>query len=616
VSRRGGRRHGRRRRHWLPWVLSVLLLGLAGAAVIAATGWHDLQVARSQLEDARSGLDQVGSDPSSLANSAGRAAAEQQIAAATSEVEQARHVLRRSPALTLAAVLPVLHTQRTGVLRLVDDSLSGTTIGDTLLHQMDGLATQLQVRSGEVPLAAVAQLQADARTAGDGFATLVRRPGGLWSSLASGRSQFNGVASRFRDRLLSAADDLGAARTFMGAGGTRSYFLAIENNAEMRDQGMVLDYATLTLSGGHLSFGASGRITDLALTTAAPTSVPPQTQAYFGYMRLTQLWQSVNTSADFSFSGRAMVDMYAQKTGQHLDGVIAIDVPGLADLLNVIGPVSVPGVAQPITAANAGTVLLHDFYSADTTPGEEPRHQEVLGVASQVISRLSKGQFDAVALGRALSRASAGGHVMLYSADPTEERVFEATGLGGTPAAVDPKQTFHIAVESRLATKMDYYIQPHVQQTILLTHLGTAIVKTTVTVVDTAPVGALPSLQLGPDPTYAWYAKDPGDYIAWVLCWGPAGSIQSDSGSESGLELSQQAPLVHAGGQVVAQFDTIIPNAVIGGRLALRYVPQPRLDPMGLDVTLDAPGWAVGASSTWQGPWDRTRTLSWSVHRR
>ena len=48
----------------------------------------------------------------------------------------------------------------------------------------------------------------------------------------------------------------------------------------------------------------------------------------------TQTWQSVNTTADFPFSGTAMQAMYAQAGGGHVDGVVALDVNTLASLLN------------------------------------------------------------------------------------------------------------------------------------------------------------------------------------------------------------------------------------------------------------------------------------------
>ncbi|MDQ6947306.1 MAG: DUF4012 domain-containing protein [Actinomycetota bacterium] len=45
-----------------------------------------------------------------------------------------------------------------------------------------------------------------------------------------------------------------------------------------------------------------------------------------------------------------MVDMYHQATDQTVDGVLALDVRGLAELLRPVGPVSVAGAGVGLSA--------------------------------------------------------------------------------------------------------------------------------------------------------------------------------------------------------------------------------------------------------------------------
>ena len=70
---------------------------------------------------------------------------------------------------------------------------------------------------------------------------------------------------------------------------------------------------------------------------------------------------------------------------------------------------------------------------------------------------------------------------------------------------------------------------------------------------------------------------------------------------------------VSAGATTSVGFETIIPQAVRDGRLQLRLVPQARLEPVRLDVTLDAPAWQVWGPAHWAGAWDRVRTLTWEL---
>ena len=333
----------------------------------------------------------------------------------------------------------------------------------------------------------------------------------------------------------------------------------------------------------------------------------------FGSILPTQLWQSVNATADFELSGLAMADMYQAATGEPLDGVIALDVPALASVLRMIGPVSIEGVAEPLTAENASRLLLHDFYEGLGPDDDQSVRRERLGdVLQAVLDKLLSGTRDGVSFGSALGESARGGHFRLWSRAEAEEQVFERTGLGGGPATIDPERTFHLAVENRTGTKLDYYVKPVVRQRIELARDGSAIVRTSVVVRNEAPVDAAPSYVLGPDR----FMERPGQYLAWLLLWAPAGSSQlGASVEESGLSLSQRITQVEAGQSREITFETVIPDAVRDGRLELRLVPQARLYPMDLEVELDPKGRRVSGPTTWKGPWDRVVTLSWKVGR-
>ena len=154
-------------------------------------------------------------------------------------------------------------------------------------------------------------------------------------------------------------------------------------------------------------------------------------------------------------------------------------------------------------------------------------------------------------------------------------------------------------------------MHPVVHEEVRLDEKGTAVVRTTVTVDNRAPVGAKPSYQLGPD-EYGT-TKKPGDYTGWVLLWGPNGSVQAGSVAESGLALSQYIVSLSAGEKKTVSFESVIPHAVENGKVVVRFVPQPRLDAAQLTVTLVAPGWRVGGPTRWDGPWDRVRKFTWTV---
>jgi len=604
------KKHGRNRRVPLMAVLGTVGLGLI---VLAAVGYHDLRQVRSQLSNARDTLQQSTNDPTLLRTPEGRARVRTQIDASVASLGSARNRARHSIPLSLVQVVPGLKTQRSGLLTLVDDASAAANGGRDLLVQIDSLVSRSQLRNGEVPIDGVRELNRDLVLAADRFRPLVRSTGGLWGPVGDARRRFDDLATASVRRLDRGAEAVRAATTFLGADGDRRYLIAVQNNAEMRDQGSVLQYVVVRLTGRRLVFERNGSVGDISLTMPAPTPLPPGTREVFGPIRPTQTWQSVNATADFPLSGRAMSDMYRQATGQGVDGVIAVDVVGLSALLRVVGPVLTPGQVDPVTAENVAQVLLHDQYDGLPANDDSSARRERLGeVTHGVINLITGGSFDAVALGRELGDAAQGGHLRLWSQAGDEEDVFVRTGLGGGPASSAPDRTFHMAVENGTATKLDYFVKPSVRQEVDLTPEGTAIVRTTITVDNQAPVGAAPSYQLGPDGVTQ---ARPGDYVAWMLLWGPAGSTQQGSVEESGLRLSQHFVPVPAGQNRKLTFETVVPHAVRDGHLDLRLVPQPRAEPVDLQVNLRAPGWHVDGQSSWRGPWINTFSIRWGVSR-
>jgi hypothetical protein len=595
-------------RRWGLWVGGIVLLG----ALLSAAGWHDLTTARAQLNEARLGFAAVVNNPASLRSPDGRAGALRTVDDALGSVRRARGNVRGSTPLRLAGWLPGLHRQRAGVLDLVDDAESGAVASRQLLVDVDGLAGSTVLTDGALPLDGLERLERALRDAGGRLEHLSRTPRGLWPSVAFARRQLNDVASTTSTRLINAADGLAAARTFVGAAGPRRYFVAVQNNAEMRDQGMVLSYAVVSFRDGRMTVEHTGPIAELALSKPADIGIPPGTLAAFRSLEPTRQWQSVNATADFGWSAKAMTVMYRQATGQDVDGVIALDVPGLAALLRVVGPIDVAGAAEPVTADNASRILLHDFYDLVPRGDQTLRKERLAEFAAAVVARLSTGSHDAVALGREIGAAAGGGHFRLFSTDAREERVFERTGLGGGPADTASDRTFHISVQNGTATKLDYFVRQHVRMDVYLSERGTAVVRTALTVHNTAPSNGKPSYQLGPD---GFKQKRPGEYVARVYYWGPQGGRQVNSLPEAGLLLDARGLVVEPGAARLLEFETAIPDAVRSGRLDLRLVPQASLVPADLDVRLHAPGWHVAGEAHRTLAWDRTTTMSWDVAR-
>jgi hypothetical protein len=533
-----------------------LLLAVADLAVAA------VDVARIARVDVPSGSDLVPADA--------RRATVARFNAADRDARDARRRIARSPVLWALGAR--------GPARAAATQLAAATHA---VAKVGRAGARVGGGTGPVPAADLAALAIRI----DGAA------GRLAAVPAGGRARAAAATAR------AAATDLRAVADLLGAAAPRRYLVALQNNAEMRDQGMVLSYAEIEIDGGRITLGDHGSVTKLELDRPAPAAIPAGAAAIFGDIGLNRLWESVNAGADFAWSAATMAAMYQQATGRTVDGVWALDIPALAELLRATGPVEVEGLRRPLTWRTAPDVLLHDIYEG-VAPRETGDRRRILETAMQTVMQRATDDLDRSELIHALGRAQRGGHTRLWSGRPEEAAAFRRWGVDGAvaPTPADRAGTFHVAVESRTATKLDYYVDVAVKAATVLTKHDSAIVRTTVEIINRAPVRAPASYQLGPD-GYGGTTQ-PGDYLAWVLLWGPGGAFQPRSQPDAGLQVSQETVLVPAGTRRTVTFETVIPNATAGGPLALRFVPQARLRPPVLQVS--GPGVARRAQ------WSRT----------
>jgi hypothetical protein len=302
--------------------------------------------------------------------------------------------------------------------------------------------------------------------------------------------------------------------------------------------------------------------------------------------------------------------MYAQATGQHVDGVLAMDVPTVASLVKLTGPLTVPGVSGTLTAGNLSDVLLHQFYEGFAPNQQNARHDELSAVAKGVVNKLSSENVDLAQIADALSHDVAGRHLIVWDDVPSYQATVTKFGASGAIDASDPSRTFHVAVENATATKLDYYITTAIVQKIHLQSDNTAVIDTTVTLDNHVPAGSKPSLQIGPDMVHSFTA---GQYVGNVYLWEPSTSKPGSSVVESGLRVTPTSVSVLPAQHASVSFQTVIPNAVRNGRLTFSYVPQPRLAPETVSVTVQPQGWRLAGPATRQATLTKTTPLTWGL---
>jgi UDP-N-acetylmuramyl pentapeptide phosphotransferase/UDP-N-acetylglucosamine-1-phosphate transferase len=405
-------------------------------------------------------------------------------------------------------VVPVVGANVDAARRL---ARTGRDLAAAGLDLSQGVTTeQLRVVDGRVPLDTVAsvepRLSGAARTLRRSNRTIDRvRPTYLIPKIEQ-------TVVKLRDELRSAARDAERAAVtaqvaplVLGQDAPRHYLLLVQNPAELRGTGgLIGNWGVISAQNGTLHLDRMERTASLNALIAAKAPelhAPADYVDRYGRFQPTKAFQNVNISPDFPTVAAVAADLYTQASGQTVDGVLAVDPYGLAALLRLTGPVRVADWNVPITADNVVDVTLRDAYAAYA---RTPDRADFLGdVARQAVDRATSGDLAGVAqISRVLGQAAHEGHLLLWFADPTAERIVQEIGVGGGITDVTG-DSLHVSATNAGANKLDYYLERTVRYALTLTpqpdwRTADAVGTIAVVLANGVPPSGLPQIVAGP----------------------------------------------------------------------------------------------------------------------
>ncbi|GAB2455847.1 DUF4012 domain-containing protein [Jatrophihabitans fulvus] len=457
VEKPAGRGAALRRR--LPSVLGWSALGLVvvGLAWIVVTGL----LARSRLDDAQSDI----RDLRRAVMSGDLAKADRLVSAISSKTHSA-YELTSGPAWWVGANLPVVGTpmQTSRVLaretdRLSRDALPVVVRLSKLVPRSTAATTSLDLDAlaeiaPSLHRAAVASTEARAAMAGTSSS---------WLPVVSSarRSVLNSV-SRLDGELEGADRAVGLAVPMLGQHGVKRYFVGFMNEAEARGGGGIPGaFAIVAANHGRITFEHFGTDNDLR-GTAANIELPSDVRARYAGSDITGTFPNSNLSPDFGIAGRIWARTWERKTGERVDGAIAIDPTAIGYLLKVTGPARSDVVPGGIIAASSVVALTqqlqYKLYPLNTKPEKQARKKFLVSVARSVSEKLTTFGRPA-GLVRALSKAASERRLLLWSADADLESSLRASGWGGTLGTADGAPYSGFVVNNAAGSKLDYYLQ-------------------------------------------------------------------------------------------------------------------------------------------------------------
>jgi len=502
------------RHHRVPLVgaLAVIVAGLFLLAL-----FQTAQADRSGLRGKRA-LARAEQDINAHNTRAARA----DLLEARAAFQQMRHHLSgMGPIAPLARITPFVRIQIRGADHFAE---AGELLSNAGLHLVDAASQVLDPKDSHLHLGdALGQLRnvRDALTQGiaamDGAADKLRALDGyrLLGPLDSARRDLKARLPRVGTRAVSARDGLNAIIDMLGGAGPRRFLLLSQNPDEVRPTGgFIGTYGVLTTRNGHMvldQYAATSDWYDSHPQAQLPSALaalplrldtPPQAQTI----------ANVNATADFPASGRLAAALWRAGGEQPVNGVISITPAMMARVLGVLGPVTVPGYPETVTAANlAERVDFHLHFEAPAPAGRKAFLVELVHVVVQRLLDAPASKWDPLA--RAIGEGFRAREAMAWSHRPVIQSALVARGWDGTLPQV--AGDFFSDAEFEYSAKNGDGLHRTFDHNVVLRADGSARITTRVTIANTLP------------PNYGYDGTLNIDSLSFVTIYGPNGAVLS-----------------------------------------------------------------------------------------
>lgn len=365
------------------------------------------------------------------------------------------------------AVVPAADLVRVGdLLRTIETNLhSGVLTTDVAGSALKALVLYRRVLLGESP-----RPKADFRSAIQEsrnaliLLSQLRAEKRIPSLYAKKLEEYDRVFALF----LATADVL---PQLLGFEGERTYLVLLQNNMELRPGGgFIGSYGLLTLKNAKIQSFVVHDVYEADGKLKGHIEPPFMLKRYLGASHL--FLRDTNVSADFPTNARQAAYFLSLETNQRVDGVMAVDVSFIRNLLQVLGPVQLPEYKKRVSA-DTFFPLIENEAQSDFFPGSNQKRDVLTAVYTSLNAALfEKGKTPSPALLAVLALGIEEKHVLFAFPDEKLQRVFTVNNLSGSLAddrseSLDRINDFFALSEANLGTnKANYSIQRAIEQTV------------------------------------------------------------------------------------------------------------------------------------------------------
>jgi hypothetical protein len=388
--------------------------------------------------------------------------------------------------------------------------------------------------------------------------------------------------------------------SFMGADRPRTYFLAMQNNADQRATGgAVLAYAFVTIDKGELKLTSGGSVYDFDRRYGFPgVKLPPAIEWYIDNLEDAKpRLANINYSPDFPVVAQSWAALLATATDTKIDGAIAIDPVAMSYVLGR-RRIRVASYDKPITASNIVSVVENDQYRLPFAE-QQAFPAQLIGEAWKIL----KDPTPFVRTIKQLNLSIKEKHIQMWSAEADQQALLEKLGWDGRLRA-SPGDYLYVTDSKRVPNKVDYYAHVSVNYDVQIDAEGNAHATAEISLENSTPRGE------------SRFIVGPNDGLNRALfgLFAPKGATLESASprdgppvhTEAGATLFLRTIDVPPGHPGVVRFVYTVPHVILsqgGGKLyRLTIQHQPLINPVQITVTVtlpkgsvirSAPGWSV-----------------------
>ncbi len=370
------------------------------------------------------------------------------------------------PLFRLAGHVPWVGGNFTAIGHIADtvDGLAGHTAPALIQVATTLNPAALAPRNGAIDLAPIVAASGALQTADADVAAGIRTISGIDRRTVV--SPIGRALDTLQQKLTTLSDTTGDAALIgrlapplLGVDGPRTYLVVFQNLAEPRATGGIFgSYAVLVVDHGKLRLAAQGAGSRELGYFDPPMKMPAGLPSVLYGALPTQYATDVNLSPNFPIAAGLFAQMYRTRTGQQVDGVLALDPVALSYLIEGAPDIPIPN-GLTLNSGNITSILLSTAYQLYPSEAETGGRDLFLHTATEkAFAAVTNSGVDAKQALSGIGRAVRERRLLLWSSHAKEQTDLAGTSLAGTlPSTDGTSPTIGVFRDDATGGKLGYY---------------------------------------------------------------------------------------------------------------------------------------------------------------